>query len=368
MARCLIQTAGIRAIFGLLYKRSEAEYVKNPRLGGNVSDKPENLSGSRRRGPLGEESEASETRRGGPRRISDDDATQQISTDDSTQRIPVDESTRRISSEERDASRKRGGSEGSRSQGGSGWRDRSSDTQEFESPVKTAAGGQAERQEGGGRTRAARSTGGKAGAGAAASAGSGAGGGYSTGYSNVLQDREEYLRDIYGGVDWLASFVGFVFTLLLSGLLGLGATLFLLMPLDLQSSLEGGQLTSTSITGFSVIAAVGFFAFLFGGYVSGRMGRYDGGRNGAMVLLWTVLITALLLVLSGVLGQTISGTPMGSFVGDVLGFGDAAVDLLAGLGIPGAVVSGVIALVALVGGMVGGRLGSRYHREIDYTP
>lgn len=334
-----------------------------------MSDKPENLSGSRRRGPLDEESEASGTRRDGPRRISDDDATQQIPTDDSTQRIPVDESTRRISSEERDASRRRGGSEGSRGQGGSGGRDRSSDTQEFESPVKTAAGGQAGSREGVGRTRAARSTGGKSGAGsAAASAGSGASGGYSTGYNNVLRDREEYLRDIYGGVDWLASFVGFIFTLLLSGLLGFGAALFLLIPLDLQNSLEGGQLTSTSITGFSVIAAVVFFSFLFGGYVSGRMGRYDGGRNGAMVLLWTVLITALLLVLSGVLGQTISGTPIGSFVGDALGFGDTAVDLLAGLGIPGAVVSGVIALTALVGGMIGGRLGSRYHREIDYTP
>lgn len=333
-----------------------------------MSDKPENLSGSRRRGPLGEESEASETRRDGPRRISDDDATQRISTDDSTQRIPVDESTRRISSEEREASRGRRGSEGSRGQGGSGWRDRSSDTQEFKAPVKPAAGGQDGRQEGGGKTRAVRSTGGRSGSGSAAAPDGPGSGGYSTGYNNVLRDREEYLRDIYGGVDWLASFVGFIFTLLLSGLLGLGATLFLLIPLDLQSSLEGGQLTSTSITGLSIIAAVGFFAFLFGGYVSGRMARYDGGRNGAMVLLWTVLITALLLVLSGVLGQMISGTPIGSFVSDALGFGDTAVDLLAGLGIPGAVVSGVIVLVALIGGMIGGRLGSRYHREIDYTP
>lgn len=334
-----------------------------------MSDKSENPSGgSRRRGPLGEEAEASETRRDGPRRGSDEDATQQIPADDSTQRISVDDSTRQISTEERGGARKRGGSGGSSGSGAkrrSGGRDRSSDTQEFEAPAKTAV----QSPESGGRARASRATSGAAGAGDSASSwGSRGAGEYSTGYSNVLRDREEYLRDIYGGVDWLASFVGFIFTLLLTALFGLGAALFLLIPLGLQGSLESGQLTSTSITGFAVIAAVGFFSFLFGGYVSGRLARYDGGRNGAMVVLWTVLIAALLLVLSGVLGQAISGTLMGGFVGETLNFGSTAVDLVSGLGPPGAVVSGGIALAALLGGMLGGRLGSRYHREIDYTP
>ncbi|WP_053058115.1 hypothetical protein [Rubrobacter aplysinae] len=336
---------------------------------------PENQSGGRRRGgPLGEEAEEtkrSETRREQGSGEPEQDATQRIPTDDATQRIPTDDATRQISTEERGGSRGRGGSSGSARSGGSdgsAGRDRSSDTQEFEIPPKRSSQKQEEGKRKGRAPGPSGEGSGRRSAASAASEGSGGYGGYSTGYSDVLRDREEYLRDIYGGVDWLASFVGFIFTLLFAGLLGVGAAIFLLVPLGLGDSLGGGQLTSTAITGFAIIAAAGFFSFLFGGYISGRMARYDGGRNGAMVLLWTVLVAALLLVLSGVLGQAISGTLTGDVVGEALSFGDTAVDLISGLGVSGAVVSGGVILAALLGGMLGGRLGSRYHREIDYTP
>lgn len=321
-----------------------------------MSDRPENTSGGRRRGgPLGEDAEQAETRREPLRRGSDDDATQRISTDDATQRIPTDEATRRI------PTRERAGYRGSEDYGGRGRSARSSDTQEFEAPTRVSG-----REEEGRRGRPVRSSGGSGGRSDSVAASGYTG--YSTGYNEVLREREEYLRDIYGGVDWLASFVGFVFTLLFAGLLGAAAGFFLLAPLGLQQSLAGGQLTSTALTGFAVVAGVLFFAFLFGGYISGRMARYDGGRNGAMVLLWMVLIAALLLVLSGVLGQVISGTPAGDLVGAALNSGSNAVDLLGGLGTSGIVIAGGLLLAALLGGMLGGRLGSRYHREIDYTP
>ncbi|MDN5697993.1 MAG: hypothetical protein L0G70_08485, partial [Rubrobacter sp.] len=193
-------------------------------------------------------------------------------------------------------------------------------------------------------------------------------GSYSTGYNDVLRDREEYLRDIYGGVDWLASFVGFIFTLLFATITGVAAGALLIVPLGMQDSLSGGQLTSTAITGLAVIAGVIFISSLLGGYISGRMARYDGGINGAMVLLWTVLVAVTLVLLSGLLRQVISGTIAGEIVSDAFGFGSTATELLGGLGTAGAVIGGAAALVALLGGMVGGRLGSRYHREIDYTP
>lgn len=334
-----------------------------------MSDTPENRPGARRRGgPLGEEAEEAEQSRNswsGP----DDDATQQIQTDDVTQPISTDEATRQISTEERSGAPRRG----SGRSGGSSGRDRSSDTQEFEAPPKPPS----RRQEGGGgRTRTSGSSkegregysGRGTGGGAGGAGGARASGGYSTGYNDVLRDREEYLRDIYGGVDWLASFVGFIFTSIFATLLGISSTVFLLEPLEFQESFGNGQLTSTAITGFAIVAAAAFFAFLFGGYISGRMARYDGGRNGAMVLLWTVLVAALLLVLSGVLGEVISGTPIGDLVGEVLSFGSTATELVSGLGVSGALVSGGVVLAALLGGMLGGRFGSRYHREIDYTP
>src|SRR3712207_5064570 len=36
---------------------------------------------------------------------------------------------------------------------------------------------------------------------------------YPRGYFEAAEDREDRLRDMYGGVDWLASFLGFVFAL-----------------------------------------------------------------------------------------------------------------------------------------------------------
>lgn len=327
-----------------------------------MSDRQDDRSGGRRRrGPLGSDEEQSDTRNA-PRYDSEDDATQQIPTDDATQRIPTDDATQRIPADDANRQSSAGGRAGYRG------RDRSSDTQEFEAAAKKAPTETSVRdRESRSKARPARTTGGSAGRQRPAAA-SGDHGEYSTGYSEVLREREEYLRDIYGGVDWLASFAGFIFTLLFSALLGAGAALLLLAPLGLQESLASGRLTSNTITGFTVVAAVAFFSFLFGGYLSGRMARYDGGRNGAMVLLWLILVAALLLVLSGVLGQVISGTITGNLVGEILNFGTTTTEQLRALGVSGAVLAGGVALAALLGGMLGGRMGSRYHREIDYTP
>ena len=316
-----------------------------------MSERPEDnsrsRSGDRRRGgPLGEDVDQSAQ----TRRDSGEDATQQIPTDDSTRQIPTNE---------------RGGSRGR------GGRQPSGDTQEFESPARSAGAGAGAGGGAGEPTRRTRllgrgqDTGGYQGRQQQASSSTG---GYSTGYNDVLRDREEYLRDIYGGVDWLASFVGFIFTLLFAVIVGTAAGALLLVPLGLADSLSGGQLTSTAITGFAVVAGVLFVSFLLGGYISGRMARYDGGVNGAMVLLWTVLVAVALVLLSGLLRQVISGTIAGQIVSEAFNFGNTATQLLGGLGTVGAVIGGAAALVALIGGMIGGRFGSRYHREIDYTP
>lgn len=312
-----------------------------------MSERPEDnsrsRSGDRRRGgPLGEDvDQSAQTRR---------DA-----EEDATQRIPTDDATRQIPTNERGGSRGRGG------------RQPSGDTQEFEAPGRSAGAG-AGAGEPTRRTRLlgrGQDTGGHYGRQQQASPSTGS---YSTGYNDVLRDREEYLRDIYGGVDWLASFVGFIFTLLFAVIVGTAAGALLLVPLGLADSLSGGQLTSTAITGFAVVAGVLFVSFLLGGYISGRMARYDGGVNGAMVLLWTVLVAVALVLLSGLLRQVISGTIAGQIVSEAFTFGNTATQLLGGLGTAGAVIGVAAALVALLGGMVGGRLGSRYHREIDYTP
>ena len=189
---------------------------------------------------------------------------------------------------------------------------------------------------------------------------------YPRGYFEAAEEREDRLRDMYGGVDWLASFLGFIFVLVAGALLSLVAGL-VLVPLGISPALAVAELGAAAITGLVLVAILVFLTYFFGGYVAGRLARFDGGRNGAMLLLWTgvtVLILALVnAVLSGFLPARVS-EDIGNLVqNNVL----STIGGLSQLGVAGVLIFAGALLVALLGGFLGGRLGSRYHTEIDRT-
>jgi hypothetical protein len=185
------------------------------------------------------------------------------------------------------------------------------------------------------------------------------------GYFEAAQERENRLRDMYGGVDWLASFLGFVFVAVVGALFALLAGL-VLAPLGFSLDL-GGEIGAAIITGLVLMAVLVFLTYFFGGYVAGRLARFDGGRNGAMLLLWTLAIALLAALAGGIfsnfLPAEISEGLRNFIQNDVL----PAIGNLSRLGIIGIVVFVGALLVALLGGFLGGRLGSRYHAEIDRT-
>lgn len=181
-------------------------------------------------------------------------------------------------------------------------------------------------------------------------------------YPSIAEERDARLQDMYGGVDWLASFVGFTFTAVIGSLMALVSGLVLLGPLGLASALGEGSLGPELLTGLAVVAVVLFVAYFFGGYVSGRMARFDGGRNGIMVVVWTFLMAALLVLAGGIFGGLLPGTLFQTLRDGALAAGD-----LTGLGSIGLGVAAGALLFALLGGFVGGRLGTRYHEDIDYT-
>jgi hypothetical protein len=189
---------------------------------------------------------------------------------------------------------------------------------------------------------------------------------YPRGYFEAAEEREDRLRDMYGGVDWLASFIGFTFALVAGCLFTLVAGL-VVAPLGVSMDLAGSEIGPAAITGLVLVAILVFLTYFFGGYVAGRLARFDGGRNGAMLLLWTgvtVLVLALInAVLSGFLPEGISEN-IDSLIQNFL---FSTIGGLSGLGIAGVLIFGGALLVALVGGFLGGRLGSRYHAEIDRT-
>ncbi|GAC1597761.1 MAG: hypothetical protein NVS3B21_22620 [Acidimicrobiales bacterium] len=159
-------------------------------------------------------------------------------------------------------------------------------------------------------------------------------------------------RHRFGGLDTGATisgaFAALGLTVLLGGVLaGAGRVVYV-----------NGLRDAPAATTGSVIAglAVLLVAFLVGGWVAGRMARYDGGRNGMVTAVWFVLFAAGTSATGALLGQSYN-----VFSGDRLPqwFTDSART-------PEAVLSAAVAFLVMVGaGFVGGLVGGRYHRRVD---
>jgi hypothetical protein len=180
-------------------------------------------------------------------------------------------------------------------------------------------------------------------------------------YPDAPELREARLREIYGGVDWLASFIGCVFALVCGGVLLSLAALVMVNLLGLPINLGGPQFDAAVITSLVIVGLALFVAYFLGGYVAGRLARFDGGRNGAATVLWGIL----LLVLLALFGSLLPG------LGFVQVFvQDSAIPATSGLAQAGLVGLGIVIgglLLELLGGFLGGRLGNSYHTRIDET-
>ena len=158
-------------------------------------------------------------------------------------------------------------------------------------------------------------------------------------------------RRHFGGVDWLAT---------LAGLLAAIGTLVLLGGLAGAAGSIGYQLTDSgddpSIGALVAGIVVLLVSFFVGGWVAGRVARYDGGRNGFLTALWFLALAAALAGLGAWLGDRYDvfreiRLPQW-FSGDDLG--------------AAAIASGVVgAVLALAAGWLGGTVGARYHRRAD---
>jgi hypothetical protein len=186
---------------------------------------------------------------------------------------------------------------------------------------------------------------------------------YPRGYFEAAEEREDRLRDMYGGVDWLASFLGFVFAIVLGAVFSAVAGL-VLVPLGITPDLSGGQIGASVITGLALLGVLIFLTLFFGGYVAGRLARFDGGRNGAMVLVW-MFIVVVILALAAAIFSGFLPAGMAEDIANVVDRIVSTIGNLAGTGVAGLVTAAAALLLALLGGSLGGRMGSRYHTEID---
>ena len=170
----------------------------------------------------------------------------------------------------------------------------------------------------------------------------------------ALRGREgiDQARGRFGGLDTGATLAGAFaalgITVLLGGIFaGAGRVVYVNGLRDAPTATTGSL-----VAGIAVIVV----AFLVGGWVAGRMARYDGGRNGMVTAVWFILFAAATSALGALLGESYN-----VFAGQHLPqwFTSSART-------PEAIVSAAIALLVMVGaGYAGGLVGDRYHRRID---
>jgi hypothetical protein len=174
--------------------------------------------------------------------------------------------------------------------------------------------------------------------------------------NSVLQ-RE---RERYGGVKVGAAFFGWLTAtgtgVLLTALLtGAGAAVGVATNPQAGSSV---QQATVGLAGGIGLLCILFIAYYCGGYVAGRMARFNGVSQGVAVWIIAVVIAVGVAVLGAIAGRQydVLGT-LNSFPRLPVGEGT-----LAGAGIAAALLA---AVVSLVGSVLGGLAGMRYHRKVD---
>ncbi|MGB7447804.1 MAG: hypothetical protein WA892_01635, partial [Ornithinimicrobium sp.] len=133
-----------------------------------------------------------------------------------------------------------------------------------------------------------------------------------SGRSHDERDRETFGRDIdseremHGGIKWGAAFFGWIAavgtaTVLATAFAAVAAVVDSSTSTNLQEVTD--QPTQAGVIGLVVAAVVLIIVNVCGGYVAGRMARFDGGRQGFGVWIWTLLMGAIAAALSIFLGS-----------------------------------------------------------------
>ncbi|MDF9750448.1 hypothetical protein [Arthrobacter sp. ES3-54] len=125
---------------------------------------------------------------------------------------------------------------------------------------------------------------------------------------------------------------------------------------------RAGQQSSDGMTGMIVLLSLQLLAYFSGGYVAGRMARFNGVGQGLMV--WVLgVIGAAAGALLGIIGQYNVLTTLNSFLRLPLVEGQ--------LSLGGIIAAIAVAATALIGAVLGGLTGVHYHRKVDragFTP
>ena len=175
----------------------------------------------------------------------------------------------------------------------------------------------------------------------------------------TVRDIRARQREEYGGINWGSAFFGFLvavgMTAILVGLLSAAGAAFGFT--DLSQSSATAHADTIGLVGGILLVGVVCIAYYAAGYVSGRMSRFDGGRQGAAAWVIGLVVTIALGIAGWFFGPDWN-------VFDKLGLPNVPIDN--GTLTVGAAITGVAVLVlSLLAAMGGGKAGARYHWKVD---
>jgi hypothetical protein len=171
-------------------------------------------------------------------------------------------------------------------------------------------------------------------------------------------------KERFGGIKWGSAFFGWLtatgMAVLLTALVAAAGT-----AVGVATGTDTGQAAadaskdpqSVGLIGGIILIVILFVSYYCGGYVAGRMSRFDGARQGLGAWLFGIAVTILLAVAAVILGSEYNVLEQLNLPS--LPVGEST------LTTGGAITLAAIVLGTLLAAVVGGKAGERYHRKID---
>ena len=163
-------------------------------------------------------------------------------------------------------------------------------------------------------------------------------------------------RDEFGGFAWGSTFFGWLTAL------GLGALLTALLSAAGAALAISEDPTASAAETIGIGAGIAFLvvmaiSYFCGGYVAGRMARFDGARQGVGVVLWAIIIAAILALVAVIGGSEYN-------VLNQLDLPRIPID--EGTLATGGIIALLVSLaVMFISAILGGKMGERFHRKVD---
>jgi hypothetical protein len=168
-------------------------------------------------------------------------------------------------------------------------------------------------------------------------------------------------RDRFGGIKWGAAFFGWLsangLAVILVALLSAAGVALGLARGVTTADEAADQAGTLGVGGGVAILVVLFLAYLAGGYVAGRMARFDGARQGLATWLIGLIVVIVLAAAGAILGAKYNVLQQLNLPRIPIDEGTATT--------AGMITLVAILLVTLLGAVLGGKLGERYHRKVD---